>query len=171
MGPERLRERERKREGDIFANSKNHIERNKAASRKIMRDTVKLCGINAAPNGKLRTTSQMAMGESGTGTGTGCRDLGSFGLFFIVRQFELNGGICPQFTSVRLIMKRGENNPTGTINNFNLMQTIPFSTECKAGSILNQYRILTYSHSHSHSHSLSYANDMVKQNEGFQKDI
>lgn len=51
------------------------------------------------------------------------------------------------------------------------MQTIPFSTECKAGSILNQYRILTYSHSHSHSHSLSYANDMVKQNEGFQKDI
>lgn len=65
----------------MFANSKNHIERNKAASRKIMGDTVKLCGINAAPNGKLRTTSQMAMGESGTGTATGCRDLGSFGLF------------------------------------------------------------------------------------------
>lgn len=54
----------------MFANSKNHIEHNKAASRKIMGDTVKLCGINAAPNGKLRTTSQMAMGESGTGTAT-----------------------------------------------------------------------------------------------------
>lgn len=164
MGPERVEEKERR--GEMFANSKNHIERNKAASRKIMRDTVKLCGINAAPNGKLRTTSQMAMGESGTGTATAtdCRDLGSFGLFFIiVRQFELNEGICPQFTSVRLIMKRGENNPTGTINNFNLMQTIRFSTECKAGSILNQSRILTYSHSHIHTRTHSaYANVMVK---------
>lgn len=75
---------------------------NKAASRKIMRDTVKLCGINAAPNGKLRTTTPERAWERESGTETGSLAIGiqDLSVFFIVRSPVPEpgepGNLCPQ---------------------------------------------------------------------------